>query len=50
MSVGLNTKAFLLPRNLVCDIDTMQDLEFAKILFDIKQNAKMTIFSQKESR
>lgn len=43
-------KAFLLPRNLVCDIDTMQDLEFAKILFDIKQNAKMTIFSQKESK
>lgn len=30
------SKAFLLPRNLVCDIDTMQDLEFAKILFEIK--------------
>ncbi|EHD9160295.1 pseudaminic acid cytidylyltransferase [Campylobacter jejuni] len=28
-----HSSAFVLPRNLVCDIDTMQDLEFAKILY-----------------
>lgn len=34
------SKAFLLPRHLVCDIDTPQDLEFAKILFEIKEKMK----------
>lgn len=29
------SSVFLLPKNLVCDIDTPQDLEFAKILFKI---------------
>ncbi|AII15321.1 CMP-pseudaminic acid synthetase [Campylobacter iguaniorum] len=29
------TKAIILPRELVCDIDTMQDLEFAKKLYAI---------------
>lgn len=28
-----HSSVFVLPRNLVCDIDTMQDLEFAKILY-----------------
>lgn len=28
-----NSSVYLLPRNLVCDIDTPQDLEFAKKLF-----------------
>ncbi len=32
-----HSNAFLLPRALVCDIDTPEDLEFAKILFKIKQ-------------
>ena len=27
-----NSSVYLLPRNLVCDIDTPQDLEFAKKL------------------
>jgi len=30
-------KAFLLPRHLVCDIDTQEDLEFAKKLFMINK-------------
>lgn len=34
------SKAFLLPQHLVCDIDTPQDLEFAKILFEIKEKMK----------
>lgn len=28
-----HSSAFILPRNLVCDIDTLQDLEFAKMLY-----------------
>lgn len=32
-----HSSVFLLPRALVCDIDTPQDLEFAKVLFKIKQ-------------
>ncbi|MBC5858371.1 pseudaminic acid cytidylyltransferase [Campylobacter jejuni] len=28
-----HSSVFILPRNLVCDIDTLQDLEFAKILY-----------------
>ncbi|MBZ7936496.1 pseudaminic acid cytidylyltransferase [Campylobacter sp. B0100352/1] len=30
-----HSSVFLLPRNLVCDIDTPQDLEFAKILYRV---------------
>lgn len=28
-----HSKAYLLPRNLVCDIDTLEDFEFAKKLY-----------------
>lgn len=28
-----HSSVYLLPRNLVCDIDTLEDLEFAKILY-----------------
>jgi len=31
---------FLLPRNLVCDIDTPRDLEFAKLLYKINKDKK----------
>lgn len=31
---------YILPRNLVCDIDTKEDLEFAKALFEINLKAK----------
>lgn len=30
-----HSRAFLLPRNLVCDIDTMEDFEFAQKLYKI---------------
>ncbi|WP_103606131.1 pseudaminic acid cytidylyltransferase [Campylobacter concisus] len=30
---ALHSKAYLLPRNLVCDIDTLEDFEFAKKLY-----------------
>lgn len=36
-----HSSVFLLPRNLVCDIDTPQDLEFAKILFKINQKINL---------
>ena len=29
------SEVFLLPKNLVCDIDTVKDLEFAKILYKV---------------
>ncbi|MCW1360261.1 pseudaminic acid cytidylyltransferase [Campylobacter sp. US33a] len=29
------SSVYLLPRNLVCDIDTLEDLEFAKILYKV---------------
>ena len=32
-----HSSVFVLPRNLVCDIDTMQDLEFAKTLYKVNQ-------------
>lgn len=32
------TKAIILPRELVCDIDTPQDLEFAKKLYKVNRN------------
>ncbi|EAI8647087.1 TPA: pseudaminic acid cytidylyltransferase [Campylobacter lari] len=31
------SKAFLLPRNKICDIDTFDDLEFAKILYQFNK-------------
>ncbi|MFG5100767.1 pseudaminic acid cytidylyltransferase [Campylobacter lari] len=31
------SKAFLLPRNKICDIDTFEDLEFAKILYQFNK-------------
>ncbi|WP_082858116.1 cytidylyltransferase domain-containing protein [Campylobacter hyointestinalis] len=31
-------KAIILPRELVCDIDTPQDLEFAKKLYKVNRN------------
>lgn len=31
------SKAFLLPPNLVCDIDSPQDLEFARILYEVNK-------------
>ena len=31
---------YILPRNLVCDIDTKEDLDFAKALFEINLKAK----------
>lgn len=31
-----HSKAFVLPRDLVCDIDTLDDFEFAKKLYQIK--------------
>lgn len=31
-----HSKAFVLPRNLVCDIDTIEDFEFAKKLYQIE--------------
>ena len=40
MAFKPSSKAFLFPKNLVCDIDTPQDLEFAKILFEIKEKTK----------
>lgn len=33
-------KAFVLPANLVCDIDTPQDLEFAKFLYSFNLQSK----------
>ncbi len=33
-----HSKAFLLPRNLVCDIDTPEDFEFAQKLYRINYN------------
>ena len=30
-----HSRAFLLPRNLVCDIDTLEDFEFAQKLYEI---------------
>ncbi|EAK0792840.1 UNVERIFIED_CONTAM: pseudaminic acid cytidylyltransferase [Campylobacter lari] len=30
------SKAFLIPRNKICDIDTFEDLEFAKILYQLQ--------------
>lgn len=33
------SSVFLLPRNLVCDIDTPQDLEFAKILYKVNHES-----------
>lgn len=35
-----HSRAFVLPQTLVCDIDTPQDLDFARILFELKENAK----------
>ncbi|WP_139453488.1 pseudaminic acid cytidylyltransferase [Campylobacter armoricus] len=35
-----HSKAFLLPRNKVCDIDTPQDLEFAKMLYQFHKGNK----------
>ena len=32
-----HSRAFILPRNLVCDIDTTEDLEMAKVLFQLKE-------------
>ncbi|MBF7068290.1 pseudaminic acid cytidylyltransferase [Campylobacter volucris] len=32
-----HSKAFLLPRNQICDIDTPQDLEFAKMLYQFNK-------------
>ncbi|MBZ7939697.1 MULTISPECIES: pseudaminic acid cytidylyltransferase [Campylobacter] len=34
------SSVFLLPKNLVCDIDTFQDLEFAKILYRVNYKEK----------
>ncbi|GKT39271.1 pseudaminic acid cytidylyltransferase [Campylobacter jejuni] len=34
-----HSSVFVLPRNLVCDIDTMQDLEFAKILYKVNHES-----------
>ncbi|MCV3418364.1 pseudaminic acid cytidylyltransferase [Campylobacter lari] len=31
-----HSKAFLLPRNKICDIDTFEDLEFAKMLYQFQ--------------
>ncbi|MGH1600844.1 pseudaminic acid cytidylyltransferase [Campylobacter majalis] len=31
-----HSRAFILPRNLVCDIDTIEDFEFAKKLYQIE--------------
>ncbi|TQR59610.1 pseudaminic acid cytidylyltransferase [Campylobacter troglodytis] len=31
-----HSRAFLLPRHLVCDIDSLEDLEFARLLFKFK--------------
>lgn len=33
-----HSSVFVLPRTLVCDIDTLQDLEFAKILYKVNHN------------
>ncbi|EPP8196603.1 pseudaminic acid cytidylyltransferase [Campylobacter lari] len=35
-----HSKAFLLPRNKICDIDTFEDLEFAKILYQFHKGNK----------
>lgn len=32
-----HSKAFLLPRNKICDIDTFEDLEFAKMLYQFNK-------------
>ncbi|EAH5412686.1 pseudaminic acid cytidylyltransferase, partial [Campylobacter jejuni] len=34
-----HSSVFVLPRNLVCDIDTIQDLEFAKILYKVNHES-----------
>lgn len=35
-----HSRAFLLPRNLVCDIDTPEDFEFAMKLFKLNQSSQ----------
>ncbi|MCH3693589.1 pseudaminic acid cytidylyltransferase [Campylobacter lari] len=35
-----HSKAFLLPRNKICDIDTFEDLEFAKTLYQFHKGNK----------
>ena len=35
-----HSRAFVLPKMLVCDIDTPQDLEFARVLFELKEKSK----------
>ncbi|AXP08238.1 pseudaminic acid cytidylyltransferase [Campylobacter hepaticus] len=34
-----HSSAFILPRNLVCDIDTLEDLEFAKKLYKLNHES-----------
>ncbi|EAI0691071.1 TPA: pseudaminic acid cytidylyltransferase [Campylobacter coli] len=35
------SSVYLLPRNLVCDIDTLEDLEFAKILYKVNYESSL---------